>query len=435
MEQHQATANRRVLVPWAHLPSGIISLIASKYTSHAAEYAVLCTVCRHWYRSLTECSPLPSLCSPQLPFLLVPPRTICPYEAMPRLGKVFPIPFRNPFNGPQLVDDLPQLNNTESMICVGSSHGWLITLDRGSYVSLLNPVTAEVLRLNPLSTIDGKILSFDGDSPPRYHLKEKGISHTQFSLVHRAILSSDPAQDPNFTLLLFLSDLSGSCFTLRSRSGTWSHHKCPPFLIEDVVFINGVFVAINRLINLVFFDFRNKEPEPVITCYSMFVPAPFGDIFLVNSDGHLWIVFTRTMLYQNQFIIPRKYFNVFEYPLNCEAPLNREARVNAKKIKEFTDLVLFLGHGCSVSVPVRHLTCPVNTVYFVHVYSVLKGTKEEGAFRITNLYHGAVYQKNISGRTSLEPVRVFDVESSTSADLWAAPRPFWVTPNFNRIHR
>lgn len=425
--EYQTTTTRQV--PWADLPSGLVSLIASKYTSDAAEYVSLRRVCRHWCRSLTDDSPLPPLPSPQLPFLLVPPCAIYPRQAMPQLGKIFRIPFLDPFHVRRLVDDLPQLENTEGSICVGSSHGWLITLDRASSISLLNPVTADVLRLEPLSKINDTILSFNPDSFPEYHLMEKGISHSQFSIVHRAVLSSDPAKDSDFTLLLFLSGLTDCCFTLCGKSRTWSQHKHRPLLVEDVVLVNGVFIAIDRLANLVFFDFRNHKHEPVITWYCNVITVPFGDVFLVNSDGHLLIVSTNPLNCQNQFVIPRNYISVFEYPLN------HEPRIKARKIREFRDLVLFLGHGCSVSVPVQHFTCLVDTVYFARVYVELEMVEEEGVGRMTVLYQGAVYQNYISDRSKTsESVRVYDVDNSQNSDHWTAPRPFWVTPNINRIY-
>ncbi|KAJ1685700.1 hypothetical protein LUZ63_017090 [Rhynchospora breviuscula] len=413
---------------WATLPWEILSLIISHATDSAAEYVSYRRICRGWGRSLTDYSPIRPLPSPQLPFLLLPHHDRDPRQPTPHIGNVFPLPF-NPSRVPRSYD-LPQLKDTEGCICVGSSHGWLIALGQDSSVSILNPVTADSLLLHPLSSIDQQNLSFHHNSFPEYHLMRRNIWHSQSSIVRRAVLSSDPAEDSNFTLLLFISDGINCCYTWSGRAGPWIKHVHSKLLVEDVISIKGFFVAIDRWNQLVFFDFRNRNTGLVLTPFTIKHDLPSGDVFLVNSDGRLLIVLTSHFLYPSQRVLPRGFIKVFQFQAN---PIEFHSReLKCMQVMEHTDHALFLGHGCSVSVSVRHFPqLTRNAVYFTHAYcrsELVEG--EEG--RVLPLYQGAVYRNIISADGMSESIEVFDVENSQYAGLWNGQRPFWVTPSLNR---
>ncbi|KAJ3701615.1 hypothetical protein LUZ61_005320 [Rhynchospora tenuis] len=414
---------------WATLPWEILSKIISHATDTAAEYVSYRSICPGWRRSLTDYSPIRPLPSPQLPFLLLPHHDRDPHQPTPHIGKVFPLPF-NPLRAPRSYD-LPQLKNTQGFICVGSSHGWLITLGRDSSLSLLNPVTADSLPLHFLSCIDHQNISFHRLSFPEYHLMRHNIWHSQSSIVRRAVLSSDPAEDHNFTLLLFISDENNYCYTWSGRGGPWIKHQHTKFVVEDVISINGMFVAINRWNQLVFFDFRNRNTGLDLIWFNIQQELPSGDVFLVNSDGHLLIVSTLFFLYPSQDIFPRGYIKIFEFPV--EEFRNRTVR--RIKVMDLKDHALFLAHGCSVSVSVsvRHFPrLTRDAVYFTHVYCKLGAMVEGEERRDVTLYQGAVYRNIVSAGTMSESIKVFDVENSRVAGLWNGRRPFWVTPNINR---
>ncbi|KAJ4766185.1 hypothetical protein LUZ62_076560 [Rhynchospora pubera] len=414
--------------PWATLPWEIVSLIISYATDSAAKYVSYRSICRDWRRSLTDYSPVRPLPYPQLPFLLLPHHDRDPHQPTPHVGNVFPLPF-NPSRVPRSYD-LPQIKDTECCICVGSSHGWLITLGQDSSVSLLNPVTADSLHLHPLSSIDHQNLSFHYHSFPEYHLKKNNIWHSQSSIVRRAVLSSDPAEDRNFTLLLFISDGTNWCYTWSGRDGPWIRHLHHQFLVEDVISVKGWFIAIDRRNNLLFFDFRNRNTGLALTLLTIKQDIPSGDVFLVNLDGHLSIVLTSHFLYPSQCVLPRGFIKIFQFEANSEEYHSRE--LSCMQVKELTDHALFLGHGCSVSVSVQHFPqLTRNAVYFTRAYrrSELL-VAEEG--RVLPLYQGAVYRNIINADMMSESIKVFDVENSQYAGLWNGRRPFWVTPSLNR---
>ncbi|KAJ4751972.1 hypothetical protein LUZ62_086377 [Rhynchospora pubera] len=411
---------------WATVPWEILSLIISRATDTATGYVSYRSMCRGWRRPLTDYSPIRPLPSPQLPFLLLPYHDRDLRQPTPHVGNVFPLPF-NPMRVPRSYD-LPQLKSTQGCICVGSSHGWLITLSRDSSVSLLNPVTADSLHLNPLYSIDHQNLSFHYHSFPEYHLMRHNIWHSQSSIVRRAVLSSDPAEDCNFTLLLFISDMIDCCYTWSGRGGPWIKHLHSKFLAEDVTSINGMFVAIDRWNHLVFFDFRNRNTGLDLKWFTIQYDLPSGDVFLVNSDGRLLIVFTLYFLYPSQSIFPRGYIKIFEFPVDDFC--NRE--VKCMQVIKLKDHALFLGHGCSVSVSVRRFPrLTRDAVYFTHVYCRLE-LVVEGRKRIVALYQGSVYRNIVSADRMSESIKVFDVENSQYAGLWNGRRPFWVTPSLNR---
>ncbi|KAJ4766182.1 hypothetical protein LUZ62_076557 [Rhynchospora pubera] len=282
---------------WANdLPPEILSIIAAKSGS-AARYVTLRRVCKRWHQSLSMPPFLP-LPSRQVPFLLVPPHGSDPPAPCP-IGYAFPLPFSAPSQ--TAFFPLPQLQETLGCICVGSSHGWLISLSRDSALSLINPVTADSIHLPHLSSMDNTVLSFDKDSFPEYRLGN-GICVSWFSIVHRAVLSSHPVQDPGFTVLLFLSGLTECCFTWRNTCTRWHQHLHMPFLVEDVVFLNGAFAAIDLSTNLAIFDFRNLKTVLMITLQPLLEVMP-KEAFLVESAGDLllvlkWVNYGHSMIHK-----------------------------------------------------------------------------------------------------------------------------------------
>ncbi|XP_078156116.1 uncharacterized protein LOC144551867 [Carex rostrata] len=421
--------------PWNNLCSELLSIIISKCSATAAATAYFGTVCADWRRSLTKYSPIPPIRSPQPPFLLLPSRTI----RIPSLGKVVRLPFKDPSiknysSDPKLIE-LPQLEEAIGCICIGSSHGWLITLSQDSSVSLFNPVTQETIHLHPLSSINDEILSFKRYPVPEYHLVGKKIRDSQFSIVRFAVLSSDPAHDSCFTLLLFLSGLKTHCFMSQGRGGKWNLHVHQLFEreVEDVVFINGVFVTIDRFFELKIFDFNNHETGLVVkkVQLSQILKKPIGNIFLVNSDGHLLVVYTRRPFTGTmQSSILRGNISVFDFH---KCPLNG-VNVEGKKINKLKGVVLFLGHGCSVAVAVEHFPwLKEDVVYFTRDYTKLEREHRGGErMAASNQRTISICQNNIRDKSRSKSNKVLDdVGRSRYAipEYWSFPRPFWVTPN------
>ncbi|KAJ4751969.1 F-box protein SKIP23 [Rhynchospora pubera] len=402
---------------WANdLPSEILSIIASESGS-AACYVTLRRVCKGWGNALSM-APFPPLPSPQVPFLLVPPRGIDSTASCP-LGYAYPLPFPVPSRTASF--PLPQLQGTLGCICVGSSHGWLISLGRDSSLSLINPVTADSISLPHLSTMDNTVLSFDKDSSPQYHLRQNGKSFNQFSIVHRSVLSSDPVQDPGFTVLLFLSGLTNCCFTWRKGSTRWHQYLHEPFLVEDVVFVKGVFAAINWSINLAIFDFRNLE-TPLMIIYedALFKVLP-KEAFLVEAAGDLWLVLK--LVKSGDCRMHRGAIQVFQIHMRGDVDGSREAE--AIEMQSLTNCVLFVGHGSSVCVTVDQFPwLAPDTVYFTHFYTKL-GKAQNIA------HHGGVYKFTVSSKAAR---KAFTVGQPRYSVLWNCLRFHWVTPNLNRLN-
>lgn len=415
--------------PWANLPSEILSQIASKRSSDAAVYVSLRRICREWCQSLTRESPVPPLPSPQLPFLLVPPRTIANHT----VGKIFPLPVFNHFTTPKLIDDLPQLANSINSFCVGTSHGWLITLGKDSSVSLLNPVTADSIPLKPLSSIDNKILSFNPNSYPEYYLmtREKArIANFQHTLVRLSILSSDPAQDNDFTLLLFLTGLKDCCFTLKGRDGAWTSHLHGPTEVKDVIFIRGVFFTLSPPLQLGIFDFRNIEAGLAVKVCNLNLNMPIGDTFLVNSNNIPLIVHTYPLNNQRLFM-PRRYIQGMQYIDNFNPD---DSQVRGRFTRELNGVVLFLGHGCSVAVSLDHFPWLMeNAIYYTLVRIEMQRVEGEDE-RMISLWQGTIFRNIIKDGYCVDSNKLFNVEQCRANDFWLFPRPFWVTPNIRRVH-
>jgi F-box-like len=406
---------------WAnHLPSEILSLIVSKCITSAAQYVSISRVCREWRRSLTNYSPLPPLPSAQLPFLLIPRHEFGP--DLP-LGYIYPLSFTHPYRQPATFS-LPHLERTDGCICVGSSHGWLITLGRDSSISLLNPVTGDSIHLPLLSSIDNRILYFDHSSYPEYHLRQKGTYNSQASMIHRAVLSSDPIKDPGFTVLLFFSGLTDSCFTCNKDSVTWHQHLHEPFLVEDVIFFNGVFIAIDLSINLVVFDFSNFKTGLVMKQQKPQLGLSPKEAFLVEEAGDLLLVVKRVTI--NWLRMSRKSIKVFIVVMP-EKDGDGDPNVRALEVAWLSQRTLFVGHGCSVCVPVQPSPWMAEgKVYFLDVYPKLS---KDDVGRDIVLHNAGVHGVNVSSKVMR---KVFVVDHRRFAPLWTHLRFYWVTPNLNR---
>ncbi|KAJ4751967.1 F-box protein skip23 [Rhynchospora pubera] len=381
---------------WANdLPPELLSIIASKLAA-AAQYASLRSVCSSWRRFLSM-PPFPPLPSNQVPFLLIPPKDIDSPSPCP-LGYPFPLPFATPSRSPAFLT-LPQLIDTLGCVCVGSSHGWLISLDRKSCISLINPVTADSIPLPALSSMGNTVLSFNehAQRDPEYQLGN-GRRFFQFSIVRRAVLSSDPVRDPGFTVLLFLSGLTHCCFTWRPGCTRWRQHFHELFLVEDVVFVKGVFAAIDRSINLVFFDFRNLETGLIITHQKTLLKLKFRpkEAFLVEAAGDLLLVLK--WVDSRQLSMSTGAIQVFLIRVRGDVEGTREAEVI--EIGRLKNCVLFVGHGSSVCVTVDQFPwLAADTVYFTHFYT-WAGKVEKG------VHHGGVYKFTVSSKAACKAFAV-----------------------------
>jgi F-box-like/Protein of unknown function (DUF295) len=406
---------------WAnHLPSEILSLIVAKCATSASQYLSISRVCREWRRSLTDYSPLPPLPLPQLPFLLIPRREFGP--DLP-LGNVFPLPFPHCYKQPTTFP-LPQLEGTDGCICVGSSHGWLITLGPDSSLSLLNPVTGDSIHLPPLSSMDNRVLYFDRSSYPEYHLRQKRRYNSQDSMIHRAVLSSDPVKDPGFTVLLFFSGLTDSCFTCNKNSVTWRQHLHKPFLVEDVIFNYGVFIAVDLSINFAVFDFSNIKTGLVMKQHKSQLNLSPREAFLVKAGRDLFLVVKSVTF--NMRRMPRKSIQVFIIVIPRDDQ-DHNTNVCVLEVALLWQHALFVGHGCSVSVPTRVLPSMADgKVYFPHVYPKLR--KDDSGREIL-LHNAGVYEFNVRSKVTK---KVFVVEHGRFAPSWTHLRFQWVSPNLNR---
>ncbi|KAJ1685701.1 hypothetical protein LUZ63_017091 [Rhynchospora breviuscula] len=404
---------------WANdLPPELLSIIASK-TSTAANYESLRSVCSSWRRSLSM-TPFPPLPFDQILFLLIPPRDTYPPTPCP-LGYPFPLPFAIPSRGAAFLP-LPQLIDTLGCVCVGSSHGWLISLDRKSCISLINPVTADSIPLPSLSSMGNTVLSFNEHAhwEPEYRLRN-GRHFFRFSIVWRAVLSSDPVRDPGFTVLLFLSGLTNCCFTWRPGCTRWCQYMHQPFLVEDVVFVKGVFAAIDLSINLAIFDFRNLETGLIITHQKTLLRFLPKQAFWVEAAGDLLLVLK--WVDSRQLRMPKGAIQIFL--IRVREDVDGISGAEAIEIGRLKNCVLFVGHGSSVCVTVEQFPwLAADTVYFTHFYT--RAGKVEKV-----VYHGGVYKFTVLSKAAR---RAFAVGPPRYSVLWSCLRFHWVTPNLNRLN-
>ncbi|XP_073001470.1 uncharacterized protein [Typha latifolia] len=415
---HAAAAGDR----WANIHPDLLHQILSHLRPSASSYASLRLVCTTWRVALVT-APSSFPFPPQPPFLVLPPRIL----NLP-LGPALPIlsnpSFFKPKSKPKTgvkFKNLPFLSATAGFHCVGSSHGWLILLDpASSSLSLLNPITgSSISLLPPLSSISDSVVSFIPDAIGEYLLRTDSSTHpvaaNRFNLIHRAVLSSDPAADPSFLIVIFLSGVNSRCFTCRRNDRTWAIHPHPAFHVRDLAFYQGRCFAVGSRGLIAVFDFGSDPAVPRLTHYPM---LDFNNPrFLVESDGELLLVVRHPSGNPRRSMISTGGITVWGIGLDDGGD-----PVSVVTKSDIGGRILFLGKGNSVSVSAEDFPrLRKNTIYFTHVYDKLAKNKA------VNIGCVCVFDvERVITRLAC------NVEESRLETLWEEVGPWWLTPNLRK---
>lgn len=237
------------MADWSELIKDVLELITSKL--HLPDYHRFGTVCRNWY-SAAKAKRYPP--AKQLPWLVLG-------EDVKTKKRVF----FNLSENKHYYMDIPELYGH---VCIGSSYGWLVTVDKEIGGHLLNPLTHECYKLPPLPAFSIRCTLEDAKA-----LQGKKRYRMQCNMITKAILSNNPSEsqheDPN-----------------------WSVVESPHSEIQDVTYFKGNLYTLAgcNVLSVV-----ELGPRPKMTTVRPFVARKYmsKEGYLVDFAGEFLIQIQR----------------------------------------------------------------------------------------------------------------------------------------------
>ncbi|XP_074570739.1 putative F-box protein At4g22170 [Curcuma longa] len=204
---------------WADLPLDLFSLIFSKLSP--PQFLRSAAVCVSWSAAVRHLSTLDGCFKfrGQSPWLMLnnnPPSGITFYAFDERRSYTVPVPD-------------PPINDR---LCLGSAHGWIITIDARHCVQLLNPITGaqiDLPRLLPFRDFTGRLVNCTVSKPV--------IHDAALERYRLAILSADPSLGDGYTVAI-LQHFDGRIFFTRCGDEQWFDLR-NPISVKNIVFHKG----------------------------------------------------------------------------------------------------------------------------------------------------------------------------------------------------
>jgi hypothetical protein len=318
--------------------------------------------------------------------------------------------------------DLPE-PPIRSRFLIGSSHGWLVTVDDRSEMHLLNPITSEQVALPSMITMEHlKPIFSKSGAVDKYELSRHtatnvwrrpsiyALSELRNHFHYKAFVFPETRKGSYIVVLIHEPDHQLSFARVGDDKWTW----LPPHTeYEDCSYKDGLLYATTAVREIHVFDLSASvisvkvimEMVQYVKCENMYIAqAPWGDLLNVwryaqyyqDSDPE-------TMTKQ---VVEIKLYRV---------------DTMSKKIVEtkcLHDHVLFLGHNQSLCLSAKEYpTLKANHAYFTDNYELyLKGF-----------------------RNNRRDIGVFDLQNNRSEDLvspqlWSNwPCPVWITPSLAKM--
>ncbi|KAK1644489.1 hypothetical protein QYE76_062294 [Lolium multiflorum] len=310
---------------------------------------------------------------------------------------------------------------------IGSSHGWLVTVDERSEMHLVNPITCEQIALPSVITIEQVKPIFDDygflhkyelswhtgmragyNSPSIFDLDK-----LRDELHYKAFVFPDTSTGTYVVVLIHNPKRQLSFARVGDNKWTW----LPPHdLYEDCTYKDGMLYAVTATGELHAFDFSSG---PVVTVemilqmrnvygcgYMYVVQAPWGDLLLI------W------RLCEDHDLEPEPGSSVF---WNTTKYKIYEFDITRSKLKEIDCLhehVLFLGHNQSLCLSAEEYpSLKANHVYFTddNVFWTLRLKNNHRDMGILNLDDNSK-------------------EEVVSQIFSNFPAPIWITPDLRKMN-
>ncbi|EEF52805.1 ubiquitin-protein ligase, putative [Ricinus communis] len=396
-----------MIMDWSQLPPELIEIISKGLTIYS-DYLYSRAVCHAWRFSIPK---TPNHLPPQLPWLMLPQSQSQSNQSR----RAFFSLSTNKFH----FLNLPEVSYRKRHC--GSSHGWLMILDDTPTILLINPLTRAKLSLPPLSSFPN-VISFNySDIGREYALRNLlgervtvSLRQMRDSFIRKVVLSSSPLKDNNFVVIAILNQTDDLAYC-RNGDKSWSLVENARSFCEDVIFVNGMFYAVNKAGQIVICDISSDSPRV------SFMETPRqagGDMqYLVNSGDELLLV-TRYLDLEYEFDHPDMEphliyrtirFEVFRLDWNGPQWL---------RMSTLGDKALFIGENSSLSLSATDFSgCMGNCIYYTDDYLDANydghfGDHDLGIFKLCD--------------ETIEPLPCYP-RNFTSPLQWSPP--LWVSPN------
>ncbi|XP_010909847.1 F-box protein At2g26160-like [Elaeis guineensis] len=351
---------------WAALPPELQALILGRL--EVADYLRFGVVCRSWCSTVAQ---RPCLPKPQIPWLMLSDST-----SDPDTRRFFSRPDRKMYK-----IHLPEIHGR---LCIGSSEGWLITVDELSELHALNPLTGASLALPSVATffdVAGVVRDSDGRITD-YVIGYDNLGEVPHEVEHmRVYYYSKAILDPSSAAVAVIHGEFNDLSFAHAGDESWTTLQPPlPRLFWDIIFRKGLLHAVAITRELVVFDLDAPGSLVVGTwverphsqklkqrgcCFNRryLVESPDGkDLFQVWRNSR-WLPVDGNR--SRESILPGNArmtvaFAIFKLD---------ERRNEWSEVKDLGDLALFLGLNHSMALSTREFPeLTSSSIYFTDDY-------------------------------------------------------------------
>ncbi|XP_042498627.1 F-box protein At2g26160-like [Macadamia integrifolia] len=364
------------MVGWSELPEDIVEHIAKRLT-FILDFTRFGAVCRSW--RFVE-SKKKRLLTPQPPFLMhimvgKDGGMIYNYYSLSENKKFeFTIP------------------KTHGIKCVGSTEGWILTVDDCFKMLLLNPFTSAQIELPPKATLKDKF--------SRDHYSQEELWHLT---VWKASLSSSPSSN-NECVVLTIHGYWRLLSFARLGDEVWTPVDCVIQYFDDAIYYKGKFYALNVIRGVFWVDISINPSTILITNPIQEATTEIG--YLVEWCGELLQVLRQMDLDMCSPGHQTLGFRVFKLDFSI---------MKWEEVKSLGHYALFLGWNTSISLNAAILPgINENCIYFSDIGHPLCIAKE-----ILQKDIGIFYMKD----KSIEPLHTGLTYCFHAPPLWVIPNP------------
>ncbi|KAJ8747253.1 hypothetical protein K2173_014399 [Erythroxylum novogranatense] len=378
---------------WSNLPLELLNIIEDEIVVCTDKLRFSC-VCKIW-QSMAE---IPN--QNEIPWLVVPnyrSNTISSSYGLHNL-------LNNKFYS---ID----LEEVKGKLFKGSSHGWLVVVDRKSTtINLINPITKAQVQLPPRHKFPDVMRYQSGEDEDLIYwdfraqqISTGSSSNANYDLLHRVILSSNPSSN-NYIVASTYNQYSELAFCRRGDTEWITIDDETNY--DDIIFHNEELYGFSSWMNLSIFDVSSWIPK-----LREVIPFPKGNYgyfwsYLVEHCGEILLILRRLKWDETRQREITRYFNVYK--------LHR----SNKSWLELSDIeggLVFVGLNSSFSISSVNLPTGWrgNKIYFTDNLDFLEeGVRGGCDFGMYDMVEKDIYR----------------FENYTSNKLiW--PPPIWVTLN------
>lgn len=342
------------MAAWSQLPKDLLGLILEKLP--LAHYIRFGSVCISWNCAVKDREFRPKS---QIPWLMIP------NDDDERSARFFSISEKRTYDIPQ--PDPP----IRRRLWIGSSYGWLITVDEECEMHLLNPVTGTQIQLPSITTLPFVDAVSDAQG---LHTKFNFINEaengyiTEFSadgfrcfFFLKAVLSSPPSKDGggDFVVMLIHGPYDDLAF-MRSGDKSWTSWKSR-LTFQDVIPCGDFFYTSSPNGKIYAWDihcFSDIQPHSLKPRCTAVGKANdlMSSYLIISQDGEFLVLYREQGGKRDENI-------TFDCKL-VTVPKGNDKR-KWSRVKDMKDTVIFVGNNHSMSMSALEFPeLRRNSIYF-----------------------------------------------------------------------